>query len=145
MEQFTKYDFVRRTQAILMQYESFKLPEEENYDVTLLINACVGLLFIAHETGIKPIGTPQSFGIHASDLSKCHRCRGENELQALMRHTRNAIAHNRFGSIGKDRIITRLHFYDCYKNGKRNFQLDISVADFKNFVMNISNDMLSHE
>lgn len=43
------YNFIERSQKLIKQYKELNLPPEEYYDVTLLLNACVGLLFIAHE------------------------------------------------------------------------------------------------
>ena len=49
MEQKVNYSFIERTQKLLEQYDKVNLPPEEKYEVTLLLNACVGLLFICRE------------------------------------------------------------------------------------------------
>ena len=140
MEHLNDYDFVERTQKILDQYQSLNLPENENYDVTLFINACVGLLFVAHEQNILPMGEILQFGLAAALISDNSIADGETELQAVCRHIRNSIAHNRFRTLG--RPISTLVFDDQH-NGNSTFHMEVSLNEFKAFVMNISNFFMS--
>ena len=49
MEQKYSTDFIERTQKLLEQYDKLFLKNSEKFEVTLLLNACVGLLIICTE------------------------------------------------------------------------------------------------
>ena len=129
------YDFVSRTREILAQYKTLNLPEDKNYDVTLFINACVGLLFVAKETGSLPTGTIQQYGLVFAQIPKNNMGASESELEAICRHIRNSIAHKRFKTSGKP--IDTLYFEDRNETD-RTFYMEVSLTEFKTFVMNIS-------
>lgn len=129
------YDFVSRTREILAQYETLNLPTDKNYDVTLFINACVGLLFVAKETGTLPMGTIQQYGLVSAQIPKNNKGTSESELEAVCRHIRNSIAHKRFKTSGNP--IDTLYFEDRNKRCQT-FCMAVSLTEFKTFVMNIS-------
>ena len=102
--------FVRRTRAILNNYGG-------KFDVTLLINCCVGLIFMATEK--------QEYKTTISQSSKCiddygipSKCiqttYGEDiSLESVCRHIRNAIAHCHFTFNCKNsREIDAIVFHD---------------------------------
>lgn len=133
------YDFVSRTREILTQYQMLNLPEDKNYDVTLFINSCIGLLFIAKETGNLPTGTIQQYGLMSTQIHKNNKLDAESELEAICRHVRNSIAHNRFKTSGQP--IDALYFEDRNETDTT-FFMEVSLTEFKTFVMNISKHFL---
>ena len=141
MEPFTDYDFVKRTKDILIQYESLNVPEHEKYDITLLVNSCVGLLFVAKECRVFPVGNPSQYGLGKAQISKNMKYSNETELYAICRHIRNSIAHNMFKSSG--RPINRLCLEDKNQSGKLTFHMEVDIHDFKKFVLNIADYFIS--
>ena len=126
MEQKVNYNFIVRTQKLLEQYDNVKLPPEEKYEVTLLLNACVGLLFICKEKYNDKL--PDSTA-KLDEIKNCVTiCRTyddsskivvneEKTVASICRHLRNSIAHCHFSfnstkQINKKRVITSIIFRD---------------------------------
>lgn len=150
MEYTDKHDFTRRSQEIIDQYERLILPDFKKYEVTLLLNLCVGLLFVAHQghssklpkTKLK---TPQ-WGINPSNVLCCKRYKQETKsivderitIQNVTKHIRNSIAHYRFKiQNGSDQTISSIRFQDEFE-GLQTFDLTLSVKDFKTFALEVS-------
>lgn len=149
------YDFVERTQRLIEQYNRLNLSSEEYYNVTLLLNACVGLLFIAHEKHKNklPNKTLQitTWGINPHQIKCCkifdrHKQTLKNErvsLKIVCKHIRNSIAHCRFElKTNATKTIDRIHFED-WNNNNLTFDLTISLRDFRNFTHEVSQYILN--
>ena len=149
------YDFVERSQRLIKQYDCLNLPPEGKYEVTLLLNACVGLLFIAHEKhkdklpdktlqtttwGIDPIKI-----ICCKTYSKKQKSLKDEKisLKVVCKHIRNSIAHCNFKlQTDATRTVDRIHFKDQY-NGDSTFNLTISLRDFQVFTHEVSQHILN--
>ena len=150
----TKYNFIERTQKILEQYDSFNLPEKENFDVTLLLNCCVGLLFVAKEKVASFLRRNKENLIdwHIDEkkikVIKNHNLKDEEKsLFNVCKHLRNSIAHYHFRAYhegdGKA-IINRIEFTDFQGEGetpeKQTFLYTSSVEDFRDFLKKLSSE-----
>lgn len=156
------YNFIKKTRSIINQYERFKIEPKENYDVTLLLNACVGLLFIAHEKykdrfgDIKKLPIYNNWNHYVSCVEKCkckkskkvkdntkYYIKDENPtIKVVCKHIRNSIAHCNFETKTNDSgEIVSIIFKDFVKiDGKvqSTFKMSVSLDDFKGFAMAIS-------
>lgn len=163
------YNFVKKTRTIIEQYERFDIEPKENYDVTLLLNACIGLLFVAHEKyndsfkGIEkqPFFTNWQRFMNCVEECKCKKriTAGkikkyylEDEvptIKVVCKHIRNSIAHCNFELLAdKSHKIVDIKFMDCAKFDKQEqstFKMKISVNEFKNFAMAVSDYILSRQ
>ncbi len=149
------YNFIERSQKLIKQYKELNLPPEEYYDVTLLLNACVGLLFIAHEKHKNKIPNCTlkypTWGIDTNYIKCCQifdkkkkNYRPERiSLQSVCKHIRNSIAHCRFRlentSTSK---IDQIHFEDYDKNGLT-FSMTIPLQNFTTFTTTVSQYILN--
>ena len=150
------YKFIERTQQIIRQYDKFQLPAKEFYDITLLLNCCVGLLFVAKEKGKnafidknkRPLNEwhidENAIGI----LKKAKDNKLEDEPKTLFnvcRHLRNSIAHCYFQTVSKNGVIDELVFRDFLPNKptvfvNQTFEYTTSVNSFREFLQLLSNE-----
>lgn len=169
MEQKVNYNFIVRTQKLLEQYDNVELPPEEKYEVTLLLNACVGLLFICKEKYNDKL--PDS----AAKLDEIKSCvnicqtyddssktviKEEKTVASICRHLRNSIAHCNFSfnsskQVNKKKVITSIIFRDsCMveyrdkKNKKRKrvektFDAEINIKTLREFLLDVSTQTMA--
>lgn len=151
-----QYNFIKKTQEIIVQYDKLTLPESKEYDITLLLNASVGLLFIAQQkynSSFTNIEHEPAFNNWPNILNNVSICRKynkgtkrvENEsitIKSVCRHIRNSIAHCNFGYVTNkaDRVIEIV--FDDYGHNDHTFHLQIAVEDFRNITTAISNFIL---
>jgi len=148
------YDFVERTQKLIEQYNNLHLPPKEYYDVTLLLNACVGLLFVAHEKHKDKIPDEllqiPTWGINPNQIKCCkkfnrlkHTFEAESKsLRIVCKHIRNSIAHCHFDlKTNASNTIDRIHFKD-WNHQNLTFDLTISLHDFREFTQEVSQHIL---
>ena len=150
----TKYNFIERTQKILHQYDKFVPQNEDYFDVTLLLNCCVGLLLVSNEKGKntflrKDKKTLKEWNINESDITLIRNGNLENEKKTLFnvcKHLRNSIAHCLFSAFaeGSGKTIDKIEFKDFLGENhipeKQTFQYSTSVADFKLFLQKLSTE-----
>lgn len=141
---------------IVEQYDRLGLSHKEYYDVTLLLNACVGLLFVAeqkYQSDFPKNDSPEmlrKWGIHPRYIKLCKSDRLRDQpttVYTICRHIRNSIAHINFAMKCDDGMIDILAFYD-YAEGNTDkpvFIAEIPVSDFKTFTMAVSNHILMKE
>jgi len=132
-------DFIRRTYEILHGYRG-------KYNVTLLINCCIGLLILPKEKWDKnlPIGdiNQNEWGISPNDI----KIATDYKINEVVRHLRNSIAHYRytFSYDSTNKKITEITFKDMQNRATHNnFELTISVKNFKKFLYKFSQTMLN--
>lgn len=151
-----QYNFIKKTQEIIVQYGKLNLPESKEYDITLLLNASVGLLFIAQQkynssfTNIEHEPALNNWPYIENKVSICRKYnkgtkRVENEsitIKSVCRHIRNSIAHCNFRYVtnNADRVIEIV--FDDYSHNDHTFHLQIEVEDFSNIAIAISNFIL---
>ena len=136
-------DFIERTQKIVKSYHA-------EWDVTILINCCVGLLIIPFtEISSKKYSKHLNGDINKSEWGialKDVKIETDYSIKNITRRLRNSIAHNRFVYLPKSdnaKIIGEIKFTDR-ANGSRsdNFELTVSVEDFRKFLDKLSQTML---
>ncbi len=122
-------DFVKRTLALIDQYEGFKdcFPFDEQYNHTLLVNCLLGLIVLPKEkifsyvpkTRIALIKTLKDSGIHRSIFNPAIK-----DTCELFGRLRNAVAHFdiEFVSETPENLIDKIIFRDV--------EADILVATF---------------
>ena len=169
MGQRVNYRFIERTQKILEQYDSIALPPEEKYEVTLLLNACVGLLIICKEQFNDKL--PDN-AAKLDEIKSCITiCRTYDDssktvinesktVASICRHLRNSIAHCNFSfnstkQINRKKVITSIIFRDsCIveyrdkKNKKRKkvektFHAEIDIMTLREFLLDVSTQTMA--
>lgn len=139
MEQQYQYDFIERTQKLLEQYDKQLLQEEERFEVTLLLNACIGLLFICREKYNDQFPTSAT---HFDTIQSATKIETDKSLSNICRHIRNSIAHCNFELNSAAGKISSITFKDYPIGncdvGKENFELTVSVITLRVFLLDVS-------
>ena len=145
-------DFIERTLELLKQYESFVPHNKEHYEITLLLNSCVGLLFVLCERQFQSKLPKSVAGLQ--DIEKnITTCRGYSNSQpveeqktvaTICKHLRNSVAHCRFKSKNGTTDIETIIF-DDYLNGnqsKPTFHAEIEVQVLRKFLIDLAEKTL---
>lgn len=149
--------FIQRTKSIIENYNG-------EFDVSLIINSCVGLLFMAKEKYHSTISRAKSekslaeWGINISDIKFCGKYDHKRQqviiqdkrISTVCSHIRNSIAHCNFKTLqkGTQGDIKQLLLRDFYIPSNRNkepimtFEMVISVEDFRKFIMSVADYIL---
>ena len=145
-------DFIERTLELLKQYESFVPHNKEHYEITLLLNSCVGLLFVLCERQFqsklpKSVAGLQDIEKNITICCKYSKQQLINEqvtVSSICKHLRNSVAHCRFksktGTVDIDTII-----FDDYHNGnpsKQTFHAEIKVQVLREFLIDLAEKTL---
>lgn len=124
-------DFIKRTKKLLEQYES-NTSNEEKYEVSLLLNCCVGLLLLPKERHFSKINNNlllnSDWGISESDIIITEN--NPKSVKNTIRHLRNAIAHDGFKFLEPEdgNEIEKIKFTDI------NFSATITVNQLRIFI-----------
>lgn len=147
-----EYDFIKRTLVILENYEGI-------YDVTSLINNCIGLLVLPKELLSQKIpvqvlsDSQKTFGISRHNIKYIKPEKAsikfenydEYNIRNLVTHMRNAISHGHI----KQEVITNGHIasiqFEDWLNGEKTFKAVLPVKEFKEFVVSIAKEVLKSE
>jgi len=130
-------DFVNRTRENLEKYSG-------TYEVTNLINCCLGLIIIpkqqlTNDELPKYVFNNEDnfFGITKSNIP--FEENSKFDLPNVLRHIRNGIAHGRIEQKTQNGKIVALRIHDKQnENGIENFVIEFSIEEFKNFAVKIS-------
>lgn len=124
---------INRTLEILNDYSGDK-------EDTLLLNCCTGLLIIPkqmlHDSLPTEDITEKEWGIDSAWIS----VETDHSIKKTVSHIRNAISHDgfKFGSESGN-VISHVQIRDWSSNDhadhKKNFELKITIAAFKKFIM----------
>ena len=135
MELKTRKEFIDRTHKLLEQYDSFQLGARNSYEITLRLNACVGLLLVGkqHLSNLIPLVKLESIGLSTQKvlISKDHRTGKDEDVntRTTSHHLRNSIAHARFEFINDNGMIKSIRFHD--KKGRMiTFDLTLTCDEF---------------
>ena len=143
-------DFITRTLEIVNNYH-------EEYDVTLFVNALVGLLIIPKERYLNKVTDDiiekELLEKVQQSVSKPQKC----DLKTIVRRMRNAVSHahlefeaekDSFGKAGKE--IKRVSFYDGNSISKKDeeykeasFKATFDFALLKEFILSFSKAALN--
>jgi hypothetical protein len=145
-------DFVKRTKEILKQYDNYQIEKSTKYEVTLLLNCCVGLLLLPQERVFDELPATiinkEEWGISPDDIKTIIDNKKNVELkniQNIARHLRNSIAHYRF-TAKPDKVddIKEITFIDyLFKSTTKSFEITITIENLKIFIDKISNDFIN--
>jgi hypothetical protein len=139
-ESFEK-EFISRTLKLLRQYETSC--GITKYEDTLFLNLCVGLLIIPQQAYYDQFQSLQHTFVDKKEWSIDIRMIsvGEKDVYNIIRHIRNSISHKRFELISENSYdITHIKINDkVHRDDKEySFAAKFPIADFKNFVINIT-------
>lgn len=147
-----KADFISRTRTILSKYEKI----EHDYEKTLFLNCCLGLLIIPQQCAandsniyIRDIVNYNEWGINTSQIKVNTSApkMPKNSAENIARHLRNSITHNNFNIIKCNvENIRNIHLEDFTKDRKTNkikksFDLELKFVDFKKFILKYANEL----
>ena len=137
-------EFICRTLELLKQYEI--CCGTTKYEDTLFLNLCVGLLIMPQQTYFNQFKVLKhtivdkiNWGINVNNIDV-----GEEDVFNIIRHIRNSISHKRFELISENSCeITHIVVKDkgidkSTNNIIQTFEAKFPMADFKNFVINIT-------
>lgn len=136
-----EFDFVERTKEI---FESYK--NDTKYDITLLINCCVGLLIVPQQYWYKKLPkeiiNENKWGISTKHIKFITKGEYKN-VKNVARHLRNSISHYRFSAfaITGDKI-DKIKFIDKNKDHKKTFEAEIPVKSLEKFILTFSQVLL---
>lgn len=153
-----EYRFIERTQRIIKQYNRFHLPDKEFFDVTLLLNCCVGLLLAVKQKDqhsfLKKNKTPLSeWGINEKAITLIKNRNlaiEEKSLFNVCKHLRNSIAHCHFSAYAskQGKTIDRIVFDDFIGEQeipeKQSFHYKTTVKEFRGFLEKLSGEATKH-
>lgn len=131
-------DFTERTRANIEGYSG-------DFDVTNLINNCLGLIIIPKEHLAAELPN-YTFSESNSpyQISKTNitlKDKGNYTLKNVVRHIRNGLAHGRIEQRSNNGEITGIRIFDCKNNNaKENFSIGLSIDELKAFAMKLSYD-----
>lgn len=136
-----KYDFIQRTLDEILRYDG-------QYEVTALLNSCIGLLIIPKETLFNKLPT---IDISDYDLDKkyVHVNDGRNNaysIKNIVIHLRNSIAHGYFQQesiqAGQIKSLKFQDFNPPNRGGNKTFEIVINVDQFREFVIKVAKEVL---
>lgn len=146
-----EHDFIERTRSILLQYDDYFKDKDKSkkYEVTLLINAFVGLLILPQQewfTGLpEELISKDEWGIDPSRIDFIKKDE-QKSVKAVATHLRNSVAHYNFIAFkNKNDEISEIHFLD-YTNRKKTrntFDATIPVANLGKFIDKFSQVMMA--
>lgn len=137
-----EYDFIERTLIDIERYQG-------EFEVTALLNSCVGLLVIPKENLFDKLQDEDicQYGIAVNKVRVNDNSGCSHSLKNVLRHIRNSIAHGNFNQEDTSGgIIRSLRFQDYVKeNGrrKRTFEMTIRVEEFRSFAIRVANEVLA--
>ncbi len=139
-----EYDFIKRTLADIERYQG-------EYEVTALLNSCVGLLVIPKENLFDklPDEDINRFGIDANKIKVNDNSMHPHSLKNVLRHIRNSIAHGNFNQEDcTDGVIKSLRFQDFKTANRQNvktFDFVCGVSQFRSFAIKVATEILATE
>lgn len=143
-----EFDFISRTKKIIEQYNDIKLPENEKFEITLLINCLVGLLILPQQNwfDMLPSGyviSQKEWGINKKHIHVIKN--GEMmDVKNIARHLRNSIAHYRFKAFeNKSTEISSVSFKDYDQQGNITFDATIPIPSIRQFTKKLTDTLLT--
>jgi hypothetical protein len=140
-------DFIQRTKCNLAMYDG-------KYEVTHLINSCLGLIIIPKEMLAEKLSNEPayeddlSYGIskEKNSIKDDYAPNGDKtySLKNIIRHIRNGLSHGRIEQRVKNREIVGLRIYDKQnEKSSENFSIDFTIEQFKTFALRVADDFLN--
>ena len=156
-DDFIKCEFIKRTLKIIDQYEYFveknnEVSPQEKFEVTLLMNCLIGLLFLPrtlYDKKLKkmPVTQLEKWGLRLSYVKKWGIVE-ENQRNAfdVVRRMRNSVAHVNFRMDKYGKEIAFIEFKDTNpRNSEDIFDMKIPKDDLKDFVQNLAQSIIDED
>jgi hypothetical protein len=142
-----EYDFIDRTKKIIKQYDEVKLPKDEKFEVTLLLNCLVGLLILPQQNWFEDlptsIVTQKEWGIKEEHISFIKQGETKN-VKDIAKHLRNSIAHYHFMAFeNKSHDISSIKFEDYDSQKNKTFEAIIPVISIRQFTERLTNTFIT--
>jgi hypothetical protein len=132
-------DFIDRSKANVQNYSG-------QYEVTNLINNCLGLVIIPKQKMGKSIpeyefdDNDKSYGITRRNIT--HSDDGYS-LSQVVRHIRNGLSHGRIEQRVNGGRISALRIHDKFNDSSPdNFSIELTVEEFKCFAFLLSSKLI---
>lgn len=137
-------DFIKRTRHNIKLYDD-KINKTE-YDVTNLINNCLGLIIIPRQKYHYQIPKyefdeiDKKYGITKNNIK--YEKDNNYKLLKIVGHIRNGLSHGHISTnLGKD--ISKLIIKDYPRNSEiKNFEIIFTVEEFKDFALKFSEEII---
>ncbi|WP_147405403.1 HEPN family nuclease [Orbus hercynius] len=131
-------DFIQRTLDILERNK------DEKYNVTLLINCCIGLLVVPKEAffdNIKTMALSQ-FNIDTAHLTAKNK---DKNLQSIVRRMRNGITHFHLDFESRDNEINKITIKDRPSPDREfDFEITFEIKELKDFLLSLTSYLIKH-
>lgn len=128
--------FIERTICNVNNYKG-------HYEVTNLINNCMGLLVILSNSDLIKLSdytfdeTNHRFRITRSNIQ--YESSNDYSLRNVVRHIRNGLAHGRIKQQTEENDIIGIRIHDKYNDASNeNFAIELSINEFRDFVFSLS-------
>jgi len=138
-------DFAKRTFDNLKIICDNEKEKKTGYEVTQLVNSCIGLLIFPKEEYFKKwkqIPGMEFPNSHIREIAEKAKCKKENCLcnshyGYMLYHLRNAIAH--FGiKTREETVIRRIYFTDKKTDGiTKTIEIELEIGDIYNVLMSV--------
>ena len=133
-----EFDFISRTKKLLEEYQ-------RQYEVTMLVNCCIGLLVLPKEKHLNSIPdlsfdeNKNIWGLSKSSISvDCEQC--GYKLRDVIRRIRNGICHFNISSIpNESKEIEKLEIKD-----RGRFRVTLTVEQLRELSISIANHILDN-
>jgi len=129
-------DFLKRTLSIVENYKG-------EYDVTNLINCCLGLIIIPKQLLIDSLpdytfsDNDKTFSIDKKSLKFIED--NDFSIKNVLRHIRNGLSHGRIEQKTSNHRIIGIRIFDKYnRNSSENFCLELSIDELKGFSLKLA-------
>lgn len=129
-------EFVRRTLKILKSYKG-------EYDVTVLINCCVGLLIVPQQRFAAKVAKSPTVTKILSKIS-IWEWRKRQAPYDTLGHLRNSISHGHFTFVAKNRQISEIILQDftISRPRRKSFETRLSIEEFRKLTIAIAHTIL---
>ncbi|SOB57194.1 conserved protein of unknown function [Pseudodesulfovibrio profundus] len=131
-------DFAVRTKANLEYIdEAWELQEREGledrrvFNVTQLINSCLGMVVFMSENGIAPNIPIQEFCPEMKFITRLDVRNSNRNLNAFLKRFRNAISHCHIEAYGTETDIEGFNLWDGPPNGAINWRIEMNTASIR--------------
>lgn len=134
-------DFLRNTMRNVESYQG-------EYEVTNLINNCLGLIVIPNDHLIDRLpkytfnAVDSRFGIKKGNIR--HEDKNDYTLRNIVRHVRNGLSHGLIEQQSHNTEIVGLRIFDrLNKKSPENFSLELSIDELKLFAFSLAKVFLA--
>lgn len=136
-------DFLIRTKNNLQNYSG-------TYEVTNLINNCLGLIIIPKQLLIKNLtayefsNNDKTYGFSKQNIKYEHE--SNFKLDNVLRHIRNGLSHGCIEQKSVEEQIAGIRIFDRYNdNSPENFSVELTIDELKEFALKISEDFTKQD